>query len=69
MPSVIGVLALAAGAFWLDGPGLIRRKLWKELAFFIVYLLAGTSLFIALVLEVRLPNPLDILKLMYGGLG
>ncbi len=62
---MIAVLAFAAGAFWLEAPGLIRRKLTKELVVFILFLLAGTAFYAALVLEVRLPNLFQIIKLVY----
>ncbi|MEK8127512.1 hypothetical protein WMW72_06240 [Paenibacillus filicis] len=63
MASVIGVLALAAAAFGLEMPGLLRRKRRREIVVFLVLLLTGTALYIALVLEVHLPNPLQLLKL------
>jgi hypothetical protein len=65
MPSLIAVLALAAGAFWLEAPGLIRRKHTKELVVFILFLLAGTAFYAALVLEVKLPNLFQYIKLVF----
>lgn len=65
MSSFIAVLALAAGVFWLEAPSLIRRKRKYELTVFILFLLAGTALYAALTLGVKLPNPFQILKLIY----
>ncbi|MBD2870566.1 hypothetical protein [Paenibacillus arenilitoris] len=67
MASFLAVLALAGGVFWLEAPGLIRRKRKRELAVFVVFLLAATALYGALALEVKLPNPFMIIKLVYGG--
>ncbi|WP_309119550.1 hypothetical protein [Paenibacillus sp.] len=68
MASVIGVLALAAGVFWLEAPGLIRRKRIRELIWLLAFLGAGTALYAALTLEVRLPNPFEIIPWMFGWL-
>ncbi|MFX3636133.1 MAG: hypothetical protein ACE3L7_16495 [Candidatus Pristimantibacillus sp.] len=65
MSSFIAVLALTAGVFWMEAPGLIRRKRKWELAVFILFLLAGTVLYGALTLGAKLPNPFQLLKLVY----
>ncbi|WP_336775548.1 hypothetical protein [Paenibacillus sp. MMO-58] len=69
MASLFGVLALAAGTFWLEARGLIRRRQFRELAFFLVLLLIGTALYSALVLRLELPNPFLLVKWMYGWIG
>ncbi|SFD97962.1 hypothetical protein SAMN05216378_1849 [Paenibacillus catalpae] len=69
MASVIAILALAAGTFWLEAPGLIRRKQFRELVIFLVLLLAGSALCSALILQVKLPNPFMLIKWMYGWTG
>lgn len=68
MASFIAVLAVAAGTFWLEAPGLIRRKRKRELTAFVMLLLAATALYGAMTLEVKLPNPFELLRLMYGPL-
>lgn len=65
MSSFFAVLAIAAGTFWLEAPGLIRRKHKRELVIFIVLLLLATALYGALTLKVNLPNPFSILKLLF----
>lgn len=65
MSSIIAVVALAAGAFWLEAPGLKRRERKRELIVFILLLLIATTLYIALTLKVNLPNPFQFIKLMY----
>lgn len=69
MASVLAVLALAAGTFWLEAPGLIRRQYYKELVIFLVLLLIGSILYSVLMLQVKLPNPFMFIKWMYSGGG
>jgi hypothetical protein len=69
MASVFGVLALAAGAFWLEAPGLIRRQQFRELVIFLVLLIIGTVLYSLLVLQITLPNPFVLVKWMFGWIG
>jgi hypothetical protein len=69
MASVFAVLALAAGTFWLEAPGLIHRKQFRELVIFLVLLLAGSALYSALMLHVKLPNPFMLIKWMYEWTG
>jgi hypothetical protein len=69
MASVFAVLALAAGTFWLEAPSLIRRKQFRELVIFLVLLLAGSALYSALMLQMKLPNPFMLIKWMYEWTG
>ncbi|MNJ00698.1 hypothetical protein D3C73_1601080 [compost metagenome] len=69
MPSLIAVLAVAAGAFWLEVPGLVQKKRTRELRVFILFLLAGTLLVAAQYSELKLPNPLEIMKIIYRAAG
>ncbi|MEK3885408.1 hypothetical protein [Paenibacillus sp. PL2-23] len=66
MASVFGVILLSISVFLLETPGLVKRKRWKELIWFNVFLLTGTGLYLALVLDVYLPNPFQMVKAMYG---
>ncbi|OCT13472.1 hypothetical protein A8709_17865 [Paenibacillus pectinilyticus] len=66
MPSFLAVLAIAAGTFWFEAPGLIRRKHTRELVVFILFLLIATTLYCMLTLKVILPNPFALIKLIYG---
>ncbi|GMK47080.1 hypothetical protein PghCCS26_42100 [Paenibacillus glycanilyticus] len=69
MTSVLAVLALAAGAFWLEAPGLIRRRQFRELFMFLVLLLIGTVLYSLLMLQLSLPNPFMLVKWMFRWMG
>lgn len=66
MSSLIGVLALAAAAVWLEVPRLIHRGYKLELAIFFFLLVIGVALYGALVMEVSLPNPFLLVKIMFG---
>ncbi|MFF2483883.1 hypothetical protein [Paenibacillus sp. NPDC058071] len=67
MAQVIGVLLLAAATFGLEMPGLRKRKRKREKIAFMLFLLTGTALYAALVMNVELPNPFLLLKLPYTG--
>ncbi|MFF2885766.1 hypothetical protein [Paenibacillus sp. NPDC057967] len=66
MSSLFGVFALAAAAIWLEAPRLIHRGHKLELAIFFVLLAIGVALYGALVMEVSLPNPFLLVKMMFG---
>ncbi|MDQ0115684.1 hypothetical protein [Paenibacillus harenae] len=68
MSSLIGVIALAAAAAFLELPKLIQNKRTRELIVFSVLLVTATALYGALVMEVNLPNPFMIIKIIYGPL-
>ncbi|GLX68684.1 hypothetical protein [Paenibacillus glycanilyticus] len=69
MAGIFAVVALAAGAIWLEAPGLIHRHRIKELVMFLALLLIGSVLYSALMLQINLPNPFMLLKWMYGWIG
>ncbi|TCM91068.1 hypothetical protein EV294_109145 [Paenibacillus sp. BK033] len=69
MASVLAVLALGAGAIWMEAPGLVRRRQFRELVLFLVLLLAGTVLYSLLMLQITLPNPFMLVKWMFGWIG
>ncbi|RJE88480.1 hypothetical protein D3P07_10780 [Paenibacillus sp. 1011MAR3C5] len=66
MSSLIGVIALAAAAVWLEVPRLLHREQKRELAIFFIFLAIGVALYSALVMEVSLPNPFVLVKMMFG---
>ncbi|WP_053374245.1 hypothetical protein [Paenibacillus sp. FJAT-27812] len=68
MPSLIGVVVFAILVAWWELPKLKEKKLMKEMAVFITLLLLGTGLYGALAMNVNLPNPFLLIKLVYGGL-
>ena len=52
---VLSVIFMAIIAF--EAPGLIRKKMWRELAAFSVLLLLGMIYSYGQALEIPLPNP------------
>ncbi|MDR6549949.1 hypothetical protein [Paenibacillus qinlingensis] len=66
MASVLTVLALVAGTFWLEAPKLLRQNHKREFFIFILLLLLASSSYVLLTLEVILPNPFKIIEWMYG---
>lgn len=68
MISILAILALAIGTCWVETPGLFRRKRTRELIVFFVLLFAGTVLFAAFSLHVKLPNPYGFMKYVFGPL-
>jgi len=54
---------------WVDLPGLIRRKLFKEIWVFLILLTLGAGLSIAFSLHVKLPSPVDWVMIVYKPLG
>ncbi|MCL6639287.1 MAG: hypothetical protein K6T80_06365, partial [Firmicutes bacterium] len=46
-------------------PGLVKRKMWRELAAFSVYLSIGMALSIPQVLGVKLPNPTRAIEALF----
>lgn len=61
---IIVVLTMAG----LQVPGLVRQKMWRELAAFSVFLLVGTALSLMLALDIHLPNPNKPFEMIYGPL-
>ncbi len=45
------------GIVLFEAPGLIKKKMWRELAAFSLYLSIGMALSIPQVLGITLPNP------------
>ncbi|RTE02983.1 hypothetical protein [Paenibacillus whitsoniae] len=61
MAGFISVLALAAGAYWLEAPRMLRNKQMKEFVVFMTLLLTATALDCAMSLKVKLPNPFELM--------
>jgi len=53
---VLLLIAFAVIA-WLEVPGLVKKKMWRELVVFSIYLSVGMALSIPQVLGISPPNP------------
>lgn len=54
---IILLILVFAAIIALEVPGLLRKKMWRELAAFSVLLLIGMVLSFGQVLKLPLPNP------------
>lgn len=65
MLKVLGILLIAAVILWMEVPPLLEQKYKKELVVFSFLLAVGVGLSIVLGLEKTIPNPLDLLTLVF----
>ncbi len=66
MKTMIALLFLLfIGIILLEVPGLVKKKMWRELVAFSVYLLAGMALSIPQVLGIKLPNPTRVIETVF----
>ncbi|MGE7918087.1 hypothetical protein ACQKM9_03940 [Viridibacillus sp. NPDC093762] len=65
MLPTIGILVISTAISLFEMPKLLKNNKTKELWVFIILLLIGTSLSIAVCLKVKLPNPLDWITFIY----
>ena len=52
------------GIILFEVPGLIKKKMWRELAAFSIYLSIGMALSIPQVLGIILPNPSKAIEVL-----
>ena len=65
MWAIIGIMLAAAAIGWIEIPSLVKRKLKKELVIFSLCLLLATGLSIAKSMQLQIPNPLDLVTVIY----
>lgn len=65
MWAIIGIVLAAAAIGWIEIPSLVKRKLKKELVVFSLCLLLATGLSIAKSKQLQIPNPLDLITVIY----
>jgi hypothetical protein len=63
--AVAGILVIVGVIIAIDVPSLLRKKEKKELWVFFILLLIGTSLSIAQALQIKIPNPVDWITVIY----
>lgn len=59
------LIVLFIGIILFEAPGLVKKKMWRELAAFSVYLSIGMALSIPQVLGVKLPNPTRAIEALF----
>lgn len=65
MLKVIGILLVAAIILLIEVPSLLEKKYKKELLVFSILLTIGVGLSIAQAVGKTIPNPLDLLTLVF----
>ncbi|MGB9803181.1 hypothetical protein [Desulfofundulus sp.] len=62
---VLMLIVLFTGIILFEVPGLVKKKMWRELAAFSVYLAIGMALSIPQVLGVKVPNPSRAIEALF----
>ncbi|MGO4270332.1 hypothetical protein AB4Z22_10860 [Paenibacillus sp. TAF58] len=65
MWSVAGIVAVTIAIIMIEVPSLRRKQLRKEIWIFSILLLFGLGLSIAKSLQVKIPNPVDWITVVY----
>lgn len=65
MWKVVGIMAAASLFAWCEVPLLLKAKMKRELWVFSILLFIGTGVCIAVAFEWPIPNPLDIIYLVF----
>ncbi len=62
------LVLLFIGIILFEVPGLVKKKMWRELAAFSVFLAIGMALSIPQALGATLPNPMKAIEALFGPL-
>lgn len=65
MLPTMGILIISTAISLLEIPKILKNNKTKDLWVFIILILIGTSLSIAVCLKVELPNPLDWITFIF----
>lgn len=65
MFSVLGILIISVVICFSILPKLIREKETKTIWFFSIFMFIGTALNIAVILNIKIPNPLNIIIIIF----
>ena len=64
--AILILLLLLAAIIIYEAPGLIEKKLWRELLAFSVLMLLGMILSFGLALDLPLPNPVIVVEAIFA---
>ncbi len=62
---VLVFIIVSIAIILLEAPGLVKKKMWRELAAFLAYLSLGMALVIPQALGVKLPNPTKAIEALF----
>jgi hypothetical protein len=65
MLKVFGVLVITLLIIWKEIPPLKKQKKKKELWIFMIFQFLATTLLSLVVLNVKVPSPLDVIRIIY----
>ncbi|RKL61673.1 hypothetical protein DXT63_15560 [Thermoanaerobacteraceae bacterium SP2] len=62
---ILLLLLLFAGVVLMEVPGMVKNKMWRELAVFFIFLVVGMGLSIPQVLGLKIPNPTKAIEAIF----
>jgi hypothetical protein len=65
MLKVFGVLVITLLIIWKEIPALKKQKKKKEIWIFSIFQLLATTLLSLVVLDVKIPSPLEVIRIIY----
>lgn len=60
-----GMIIIGLLIAWIELPKLLKEQAYKEIIVFSLLLICGVGLSILVILRVELPNPLDLLMVIF----
>jgi hypothetical protein len=65
MIKILGILVITFLIVWKEIPGLKKHKKKKEIWIFSIFQLMATTLLTLVVLNVKIPSPLEVIRFIY----
>ncbi|MEL7565596.1 MAG: hypothetical protein AAGU27_12005 [Dehalobacterium sp.] len=62
---ILGLSVIFIIIIGLEAPRLVKGKMWRELGVFLGLLLLGAGLSYAMVLDIPVPNPTNLMEKMF----
>lgn len=59
------ILLLFAGVVLMEVPGMVKKKMWRELVVFFIFLVLAMALSIPQVVGVKMPNPTKAIEALF----
>lgn len=66
MLASVGIIIIGMIMAWIELPNLFKEKAIKEIIVFSLLLISGIILSILVILRIELPNPLDLLLMIFA---
>jgi hypothetical protein len=65
MWAIAGILFAGGFITYIEAPYMIKKRMIKELYIFFILLFIGLTVSILQAIRIRLPNPLDLISVIY----